>query len=212
MKEIPGGISIPAAEYHNVWLQMGIGFSLIPSAAYIMLLTADYSSVPLYALWILIPIMSIIVFGMGYFLLNGLGMLLFCVERVEITKEEIRLKLGFVTVKRISTQEIMTVGYTEQGLEIVEAVSCTPMLVLSTELCEKITQHGEKRIRKDRAIQKQINRFNSNTSAEQKGVYAYYINKMPLFMLGLRKGIALAYTEKRLEKIRQYISGAKYVV
>lgn len=211
MKEIPRGISIPSAEYRKTWLEMGVGFTLFPCTAYIMLLTADYSSVPPYMLWILIPIMSIIVFGMGYFLLNGLGMLLFCVERVEITREEIRLKLGFITIKRFSTQEILTVGYTEQGFGR-KVVNYTPILVLSTEIHEKIIQSGEDKIRKDQSIQKQINRFNSNASAEQKGVYAYYINKTPLFMLGLRKGIALAYTDKRLEKIRQYISGAKYVV
>lgn len=208
MRKIQNGVSLSAAEYCVPWLAMGIGFTLMPCAAYVLLLTADYSSVPPYVLWILIPIISIIVIGMGYFLINGLGMLLFCVERIEITEEELRMKLGFITTKRIPTQLVLTVGYTEQGFEIQKAFSKTPMLVISTLPPDKIIEAGQKRLSRKQALQKDIRTLTD----EQKCVYAYYVNKTPQFMLGFGKEIVLEFSEKRLEIIKQYISDAKYVI
>lgn len=191
------------------WLNTGIVFTAIPCAGLWGMFNEGFSNISGFVWWFLAPIMCIIVAGLGLFLSLGVGMLLYCVEHIELSKEEIRLKLGPITIKKLPTTQILTVGYSEQGFGKSNP-EMIPLLFLSALPVDELVSIGDKELRRARNIEKNLS---NGLSYEKKCIYAA-CNRFPIpwFMLGLRAGFVMGYSSDRLETIKQYIMSAKYFV
>ena len=205
-------VRIRVAQNPQQWLIHGIGFTAIPCAGYWVMFHDGFSNVPGFAWWFLAPIMCILVVGSGFFLSLGVGMLLYCVEHVEISKQEIRLKLGPITIKKLPTTQILTVGYSEQGFGKNDP-EMIPLLFLSALPADALISIGEKEIRKDQHIEYELKEWGNGLSYQQKCIYAACKRvPIPWFMLGFRAGFVMGYSSDRLKTIKHYISSAKYFV
>lgn len=210
IKEIPGGVSFPMAFSRNHWLEIGIVFTGMPVAVYVLLLTSRHDNVPPGAWLILGPILLLFICGFGFFLCNGLGMLLYCVGRIELDREEIRVKLGPLTLRRWNTEKIKTVVYTEQGFGK-HSFSYHGMLVLSTESPEEIERRGNRKIDKEETLWKILVDKGMKLGRPETAAYACYMDKLPWLILGSRKGLAFGYTDERKEALRRYLYRAKFI-
>lgn len=210
IQEIPGGVSFPIAVSWNYWLEMGIAFTGMPLAACVLLLTSRYDNVPPGAWLILGPIFLGFVCVFGFFLCNGLGMLLYCVGRIELDRETIAVKLGRITIRKWDTDSIKTVAYTEQGFGKSHTFYYG-MLVLSTESPEEIERKGNKKIDRELMLWRELMDRGMRLGRPETAAYAYCQGKLTWLMLGCRKGLAFGYTDDRKEALRRYLRRAEFL-
>lgn len=208
MKEIAERCSFPIAVFRGGWLEMGIVFTAMPLAVYYILLSSSYSDAPVA---IITPILILFVCGFGYFLLNGLGMLLYCVGRIEVDMEEIRVKLGLLTLRRVSLRNIRAVVYAEQGFGKTNT-QFHQLLVLSTEEPEQIEKKGNRKINKGFNLWEQLVSRGMKLGRPETAAYARYTSNLPLMVLGLGKGLAFGWTAERTEMMRRFLRGAKFYI
>lgn len=206
MKETPGSISFPLAVVYDGWND-GIIFVGISLAAFWVLFTSSYENAPML---IVIPMLILFICGFMFFFLNGLGMILYCVERIEIDEEEIRIKLGPVTARRIPTKEIQTVVYTEQGFG--RHTFYHPVLVLSREPAEDIIRKGKQKVDKSNTLWKFLTSRGMQFGQAKAYAYTCYMNNLPLMILGSQKGAVVGYTQTRVDALRWYLRNAEFIV
>lgn len=210
IREIPGGVSFPIALTRNNWLEMGIVFTAMPVAACVLLLTSRYDNVPLGAWLVLGPILLVFVGVFGFFLCNGLGMLLFCVGRIELDSEEVRVKIGAITIRKWNTERIRTVVYTEQGFGK-HNFCYYGMLVLSAESPEEIERKGNRKIDREQNLWRILVDKGMKLGRLETAAYACYQDKLPWLVLGSPKGLAFGYTDERKEVLHRYLYRAKFI-
>ena len=211
IKEIPGGISFPIAVFRSTWLETGIAFTGMPVAVYVLLLTSRYDNIPPGAWLIAGPVLLAIICGFGFFLCNGLGMLLYCTGRIELDREEIRVKLGPLTIRKWNTEKVKTVVYTEQGFGK-HSFAFYGMLVLSAESQEEIVRKGNRKIDRELRLWQLLVDKGMKLGLPGTAAYACYMDSLPWLVLGSRKGLAFGYTEERKEAIRRHLRRAKFLV
>ena len=203
-------IRIPAAQSRGYFLFYGAGFTALSCVALTMLFTTGFFNAPFFAWLFMLPVLCPILLVFGLFLLLGIGMLLYCVESIELSAGEIRLMVGPITLKKVPAAEIVTVGYTEvrygRGTN-----SFVPMLMLSQLPAEQLIGRGEVALRKNYAVKRLY--ADSPMSHQQKCICAYFQQMpLPLFMMGFGKNIALGYSSAQLAAVRPYILKATYFI
>lgn len=210
IQEIPGGVSFPIAVSRDHWLEMGIAFTGMPVVAFTLLLTSRYDNIPPAAWLIAGPILLAIICGFGFLLCNGLGMLLYCVGRIELDREEIRIKLGRITVRKWNMDSIKTVAYTEQGFGRTHTFYYG-ILVLSTESPEEIERKGNKKIDRELMLWRELMDRGMKLGRRETAAYAYCQGKLTWLMLGCRKGMSFGYTDERKEVLRRYLRHTEFI-
>ena len=208
--KIPDGIALSAAVKKDSWLLCGIGFVFLPMVVFYMLSSGSYASISTPESYIVFPFLLIATAVFSLFFYHGVCFLLHCAAKVEITADMVSLKVGKITLRKLPTNQILTVGFMEQGFGRGEAVYI-PQLVLTTESAEDVLQNGEKRIAKSRAIRQQLRMRGIALSSKKAAGYARFERYFPALWQGRNHYILLEFSQERVLALRGYLFSAEFL-
>ena len=210
-RTIPGGISMSAISTKNPWLSYGIAFT----AGTVFVLTrfagVSFDTVPVSARWYVFPTFLILLGGVFLFLYIGVCILLYCAARIDITKEDIVVKVGGITLCKLPTTEILSVGFMEQGFSRRMDVYF-PQLVLTTEPAESVILRGQKKIAKKRTVRQHLKWRRITPSSRKAAGYIAFERCFPYFLPGRRKYVLMEFTQERLELLMDYLLFADFLL
>ena len=209
--KIPGGIGLSAAVRKDFWLLHGIGFVGLPVVVFYRLLSASYENLSTPEIYIVFPLLMAMIAGFLFFLYHGVCFLLHCAARVEITADSVSLKVGKITLRKLCTDQILTVGFMEQGFGRHGKSVYIPQLVLSTEAAEDVCQSGERRIANNRAIREQLRLRKIAQSSKKAAGYAHFERYSPTLWQGRNPYILLEYSTERACALRTYLHSAEFL-
>jgi hypothetical protein len=210
IRKIPNGIALSAAVKKDSWLLCGIGFVVLPMVVFYMLSSGSYASISTPESYIVFPFLLIATAVFSLFFYHGVCFLLHCAAKVEITADMVSLKVGKITLRKLPTNQILTVGFMEQGFGRGEAVYI-PQLVLTTESAEDVLQNGEKRIAKSRTIRQQLRLRKITQSSKKAAGYAHFERYSPTLRQGRNPYILLEYSMERACVLRTYLRSAEFL-
>ena len=209
--KIPGGIGLSAAVRKDIWLLHGVGFVGLPVVVFYRLLSASYENLSTPEIYIVFPILAAVIAGFLYFLYHGVCFLLHCAARVEITADAVSLKVGKITLRKLPVDQILTVGFMEQGFGRRGKSVYIPQLVLSTEAAEDVCQSGERRIANNRTIREQLRLRKIAQSSKKAAGYAHFERCSPTLWQGRNPYILLEYSTERACALRTYLHSAEFL-
>ena len=209
--KIPGGIGLSAAVKKDDWLEWGVVFIGLPVAVFSLLLSASYENLSTPEIYIVFPLLMAMIAGFLFFLYHGICYLLHCAARVEITPESVSLKVGKITLRKLCTDQILTVGFMEQGFGRRGRSVYIPQLVLSTEAAEDVCQSGERRIANNRTIREQLRLRKIAQSSKKAAGYAHFERYSPTLWQGRNPYILLEYSTERACVLRTYLRSAEFL-
>ena len=210
MWKLPGGIGLSAAVKKDDWLECGVVFIGLPVAVFSLLLSASYENLSTPEIYIVFPLLMAMIAGFLFFLYHGVCFLLHCAARVEITADSVSLKVGKITLRKLCTDQILTVGFMEQGFGRGEGVYI-PQLVLSTEAPEDVCQSGKRRIASKRAIRDRLRLRKIAQSSKKAAGYAHFERYSPTLWQGRNPYILLEYSTERACALRAYLRSAEFL-
>ena len=210
MWKLPGGIGLSAAVKKDDWLECGVVFIGLPVAVFSLLLSASYENLSTPEIYIVFPLLMAMIAGFLFFLYHGVCFLLHCAARVEITADSVSLKVGKITLRKLCTDQILTVGFMEQGFGRGEGVYI-PQLVLSTEAPEDVCQSGKRRIASKRAIRDRLRLRKIAQSSKKAAGYAHFERYSPTLWQGRNPYILLEYSTERACVLRTYLRSAEFL-
>ena len=210
MWKLPGGIGLSAAVKKDDWLECGVVFIGLPVAVFSLLLSASYENLSTPEIYIVFPLLMAMIAGFLFFLYHGVCFLLHCAARVEITADSVSLKVGKITLRKLCTDQILTVGFMEQGFGRGEGVYI-PQLVLSTEAPEDVCQSGKRRIASKRAIRDRLRLRKITQSSKKAAGYAHFERYSPTLWQGRNPYILLEYSTERACVLRTYLRSAEFL-
>jgi hypothetical protein len=210
MWKLPGGIGLSAAVKKDDWLECGVVFIGLPVAVFSLLLSASYENLSTPEIYIVFPLLMAMIAGFLFFLYHGVCFLLHCAARVEITADSVSLKVGKITLRKLCTDQILTVGFMEQGFGRGEGVYI-PQLVLSTEAPEDVCQSGKRRIASKRAIRDRLRLRKIAQSSKKAAGYAHFERYFPTLWQGRNPYILLEYSTERACALRTYLHSAEFL-
>lgn len=208
--KIPDGIALSAVVEKDSWLLCGVGFVGLPMAVFYLLLGASYGSVSAPESYIVFPFLVAVIAGFLFIFYHGVCFLLFCAARVEITADAVSLKVGKITLRKLCTDQILTVGFMEQKLGRGEGVYI-PQLVLSTEAPEDVCQSGESRIANNRASRDRLRLRKIAQSSKKAAGYAHFERYFPTLWQGRNPYILLEFSVERSCALRTYLRSAEFL-
>ena len=208
--KLPGGIALSAAVKKDIWLEDGVVFVGMPVAVFSVLLSASYENLSTPEIYIVFPLLMAMIAGFLFFLYHGVCFLLHCAARVEITPESVSLKVGKITLRKLCTDQILTVGFMEQGFGRGGSVYI-PQLVLSTEAPEDVCQSGKRRIASKRAIRQRLRLRKIMQSSKKAAGYAHFERCSPTLWQGRNPYILLEYSTERACVLRTYLRSAEFL-
>lgn len=208
--KIPDGIAISAVVNKDTWLLCGVGFVALPIIVFSFLSGVSFTNISAPEGYFIFPFILIVIAGFLVFFYRGICFLLHCTARIEITADMVSLKVGTITLRKLPTDQILTVGFMEQVFGRGKAVY-TPQLVLTTESAEDVFRNGEKRIAKSRAIRQELAERNISTSSKKAAVYARFGRYSPTLWQGRNKYILLEFSQARILVLREYLFSAKFL-
>ena len=209
--KIPGGIGLSAAVKKDDWLECGVVFIGLPVAVFSLLLSASYENLSTPEIYIVFPILAAVIAGFLYFLYHGVCFLLHCAARVEITADAVSLKVGKITLRKLPVDQILTVGFMEQGFGRRGKSVYIPQLVMSTETPEDVCQSGKRRIANNRAIRDRLRLRKIAQSSKKAAGYAHFERCSPTLWQGRNPYILLEYSTERACALRTYLHSAEFL-
>ena len=195
----------------DIWLLHGVGFVGLPVVVFYRLLSASYENLSTPEIYIVFLILTAVIAGFLFFLYHGVCFLLHCAARVEITADSVSLKVGKITLRKLPVDQILTVGFMEQGFGRRGRSVYIPQLVLSTEADEDVCQSGERRIANNRAIREQLRLRKITQSSKKAAGYAHFERCSPTLWQGRNPYILLEYSTERACVLRTYLRSAEFL-
>ena len=210
--KIPNGIALSAVVNKDSWILSGVWYAALPMVAlYFVLFRVSYTSISTPENYIVFPLLMAMIAGFLYFLYHGVCLLLHCAARVEITADSVSLKVGKITLRKLCANQILTVGFMEQGFGRKGQGISIPQLVLSTEAPKGVLQNGKKRIAKSRAIRQQLRLRKIAQSSKKAAGYAHFERYSPTLWQGRNPYILLEYSTERACALREYLRSAEFL-
>ena len=209
--KLPGGIGLSAAVRKDIWLLLGVGFVGLPVVVFYRLLSASYENLSTPEIYIVFLILTAVIAGFLFFLYHGVCFLLHCAARVEITADSVSLKVGKITLRKLPVDQILTVGFMEQGFGRRGRSVYIPQLVLSTEAPEDVCQSGKRRIASKRAIRDRLRLRKIAQSSKKAAGYAHFERCSPTLWQGRNPYILLEYSTERACVLRTYLRSAEFL-
>ena len=208
--KIPDGIAISAVVNKDSWLLCGVGFVAMPIMVFYTLSGVSFTNISAPECYFVFPFILIVIAGFLVFFYHGVCFLLHCTARVEITADMVSLKVGKITLRKLPTDQILTVGFMEHVFGRGKAVYI-PQLVLTTEPAEDVLQNGEKRIAKSRAIRQQLRLRKIAQSSKKAAGYAHFERYSPTLWQGRNPYILLEFSQERVLALRAYLLSAEFL-
>ena len=210
--KIPNGIALSAVVNKDSWILSGVWYAALPMVAlYFMLFRVSYTSISTPENYIVFPLLMAMIAGFLYFLYHGVCFLLHCAARVEITADAVSLKVGKITLRKLPVDQILTVGFMEQGFGRRGKSVYIPQLVLSTEAPEDVCQSGKRRIASKRAIRDRLRLRKIAQSSKKAAGYAHFERYSPTLWQGRNPYILLEYSTERACALRAYLRSAEFL-
>lgn len=208
--KIPDGIALSAVIDKDSWVLCGAWFVALPMIVFYTLSGVSFANISSPESYIVFPFLIIVIIGFLAFFYHGVCFLLHCAARVEITADMVSLKVGKITLRKLPTDQILTVGFMEQVFGRGNSVYL-PQLVLSTESAEDVIQSGEKRIAKSRAIRRQLQMRRIARSSKKAAGYAHFERYSPTLWQRRNPYILLAFSQERVCALRAYLLPAEFL-
>lgn len=209
--KIPDGIAISAVVNKDSWLLCGIGFVALPIIVFYKLFGVSLNSISGPESYFVFPFILLLIAGFLVFFYHGVCFLLHCAARVEITTDMVSLKVGKITLRKLPADQILTVGFMEQGFGRNKQIYI-PQLVLTTESAEDVLQNGEKRIAKSRVIRQQLRARGIARSSKKAAGYTHFEKYFPTLWQGRDKYILLEFSQDRVHALRNYLVSAEFLL
>lgn len=210
MRDKQTELSLPVLENKDIWLTYGLFITILSGVALYNLLTVSWA-VPYPFNWVMHPFLGLMVAAFGFFLFAGISILILCVEKIVFTKEEVRLKVGFFTVRKVSTPEILCVGFTEQGFDRQGRIKI-PLLVLSREAKEDILEKAQSKGFRNRKTVRDMGNSGYDPASPRGILYTYWNRRASNLLLGIGKDIIMDYTQDRANAMRAFLTSATFMV
>lgn len=210
MQEKHTELSLPVLDNKDIWLTYGLFTTVLSGVALYKMLTVSWA-VPYPFHWIMHPFLCLAVAAFCFFLFVGISILILCVEKIVFTKEEVRLKVGIFTVRKVSTSEILCVGLTELSIDG-QGKFKIPLLVLSREAKEDILQKEQSKGFRNRKKVRDMGNSGYDPASPQGILYTYWNRKASNLLLGIGKDIIIDYTQERANALRGFLTAATFMV
>lgn len=204
MKTMERGISVPRAGAQRMLRFHGLAFCGLPAFVLVQLVSVDYSGVP----WQVWPFIGLIFGGFIWFFLLGAAMALFCLERIELDRMELRVCLGPVVLCRRPVRSIRTVCYGEIGFGRGNP-TYEGFVLLSTSTRRNIEEEGRRILARKpsarRSILSQGMALDNMFSWSQVRIE----RRITRLLFGLEQDILMGYDHEHLQAILPYLTNAQ---
>ena len=200
-------MSFDAVERKDVWMIHGAGFAGLGAVVLWKMATAEYGDTPFFAM------LFVFAFSCCFliFLAVGLSMLALCAGRIVIDREEVKLCIGKLILKRIPTGEIRTVAFGYASFGRYSRTIDVPMLILSAEDAEQLVEKGSRIIRRKSNWRRQLQNMGLDPDSQNSCAYVALCEKVVAYLLPWKKGLLMSFSVQRTELLRRHLSGASFL-
>lgn len=201
-------ISFDAVERKDVWMIHGMGFAGLGALVLWKMATAEYGDTPFFAMLFVFAISCCFLI----FLAVGLSMLALCAGKIVIDREEIKLCVGQLILKRIPVGEIRTVAFGYASFGRYSRTIDVPMLILSAEDAEQLVEKGSRIIRRKSSLRQQLRSMGFDPDSRKSCAYVALCEKIVAYLLPWKKGMLMGFSVQRTELLRRHLPGSEFLV